>query len=100
MIDTIIQDWNPESLIYEVALKEGYSLTCKIEPIDQGPADTWKVTDSDLGQSFIINLSEKLSLDQTNPLNLGKEDLFICRDSALDDETAANLMLQCRLKVV
>jgi adenine-specific DNA-methyltransferase len=33
-------------------------------------------------------------------LELQKEDLFICRDVALDDGLAANLALQCRLKTV
>jgi hypothetical protein len=26
--------------------------------------------------------------------------LFVCRDVALDDESAANLALQCRLKTI
>ena len=29
-----------------------------------------------------------------------KKDLFICRDTALTDELAANLALQCRLKTL
>jgi adenine-specific DNA-methyltransferase len=29
-----------------------------------------------------------------------KDDLFICRDVAIDDKTAANLALQCRLKTI
>ena len=33
-------------------------------------------------------------------LNLGKDDLFICRDVALTDDLAANLALQCRLKTI
>jgi hypothetical protein len=33
-------------------------------------------------------------------LNLAKDDLFICRDVALDDEAAANLALQCRLETI
>ena len=33
-------------------------------------------------------------------LNLGRTDLLVCRDNALDDGTAANLALQCRLKVI
>jgi adenine-specific DNA-methyltransferase len=28
------------------------------------------------------------------------EDLFVCRDVALDDSAAANLALQCRLKTI
>jgi hypothetical protein len=34
------------------------------------------------------------------PLNLTREMLFVCRDKALDDEAAANLALQCRLRTV
>jgi len=31
---------------------------------------------------------------------VSKDDLFICRDVALDDDAAANLALQCRLKTI
>jgi len=33
-------------------------------------------------------------------LGLSKDELFVCRDVALDDEAAANLALQCRLKTI
>ena len=33
-------------------------------------------------------------------LGLAKSDLFVCRDTALDDTVAANLALQCTLKVL
>ena len=33
-------------------------------------------------------------------LGLTKPDLFVCRDTALDDTVAANLALQCTLKVL
>jgi hypothetical protein len=33
-------------------------------------------------------------------LNLGEDDLFICRDAALTGEFAASLALQCRLKTI
>ena len=35
-----------------------------------------------------------------NGLNLSQDDTFVCRDVALDDEAAANLALQCRLKTI
>jgi Mlc titration factor MtfA (ptsG expression regulator) len=55
---------------------------------------------SDLEQSFYICLDDKIRLDDLKPLNLAKTDLFICRDIALDDEAAANLALQYRLKTI
>ena len=51
-------------------------------------------------QSFYICLDDSINLENLSPLNLGKDDLFICRDVALDDEAAANLALQCRLKTI
>jgi hypothetical protein len=31
---------------------------------------------------------------------LDKEDIFVCRNMAMTDEQAANLALQCRLKMI
>jgi hypothetical protein len=55
---------------------------------------------SNLEQGFYICLDDKIRLDDLKSLNLAKTDLFICRDVALDDEAAANLALQCRLKTI
>jgi adenine-specific DNA-methyltransferase len=60
----------------------------------------FRVTDPDKEQSFTICLDNAISLDDLSGLNLEKDDLFICRDVALDDEAAANLALQCRLKTI
>ncbi|MBE3120170.1 MAG: hypothetical protein IMZ50_15630, partial [Candidatus Atribacteria bacterium] len=59
-----------------------------------------RVTDPDKGQSFYLTLAARIALEDLRPLDLKKDDLFICRDSALDDEAAANLALQCRLKTI
>ena len=50
-----------------------------------------KVSDPDKEQSFYLCLADKIKMKDIKPLNLKKDDLFICRDIALDDETAANL---------
>jgi adenine-specific DNA-methyltransferase len=60
----------------------------------------YRVTDPDKDQHFILSLDETLNPDHLKALNLAKEDLFICRDTALTDELAANLALQCRLKTI
>lgn len=54
----------------------------------------------DKEQSFTICLDETIGLENLRALNLAKDDLFICRDVALDDEATANLALQCRLKTI
>ena len=102
-----------EDVIYEVAVKEGYGLNCRIEfaetsgvPIPAHGDDIfqrnaiYRVTDPDKEQSFYLCLADKLRLDALKPLPLTRDILFICRDRALDDEVAANLALQCRLKTI
>jgi len=51
-------------------------------------------------QSFFICLDNQIDLANLNGLNLSQDDTFVCRDVALDDEAAANLALQCRLKTI
>jgi adenine-specific DNA-methyltransferase len=96
--DPLIEDWKEENVIYEVAIKEGFGLDLSIEK--SGVKNIFRVKDSDKGQSFYISLSMSINLDDLRPLNLKADDLFICRDTALNDETAANLALQCRLKTI
>jgi adenine-specific DNA-methyltransferase len=100
--DPLVEGWQPENVLYEVALKEGYGLNIVVEDLT-GLGDLsglYRVADPDKGQSFYFTLAGKIALKDLRPLDLKKDDLFICRDSALDDEAAANLALQCRLKTI
>ena len=98
--DTLVPGWSPQNVIWEVALREGYPLTSDIR---QGKVDgqtVWRVTDPKGEQSFHICLDDTLVMATVRTLGLTREDLFVCRETALDDTLAANLALQCRLKVV
>jgi adenine-specific DNA-methyltransferase len=94
----LVEGWQPENVLYEVALKEGYGLNVQVE--ETAVKGIQRVTDPDKSQSFYLTLAGKIALKDLRPLDLKKDDLFICRDAALDDETAANLALQCRLKTI
>ncbi|MCF7853187.1 MAG: site-specific DNA-methyltransferase [Candidatus Pacebacteria bacterium] len=99
--DPLVDGWKPEDVITEMTLREGLSLTSIIERVDDiAEATVYRVTDPAKEQSFTICLDDTLRLESLAPLGLTRDDLFICRDIALDDETAANLALQCRLKVI
>lgn len=99
--DSLVPGWKPENVIWEVALREGYSLTSRIEKIaGTGKQNFWRVTDPDREQSFVICLDDTLTLEAVRALELPKNALFVCRDTALDDTLSANLALQCRLKVL
>lgn len=100
-LETFVSGWKADGVTWEVAIKEGFSLTSKIEKRSGPQGGTfWHVFDADKDQSFTICLDDALKLESVAALNLTKEDLFICRDSALDDTLAANLALQCRFKVL
>jgi adenine-specific DNA-methyltransferase len=109
--DPLADGWTPENVIYEVALKDrGYGLNCRIErlgnvrlpgePIPSPRAAVYRVTDPDREQSFVVCLADRVPRPLVQILELERDDAFVCRDAALDDETAANLALQCRLKTI
>jgi adenine-specific DNA-methyltransferase len=99
--DTLTPNWQPENVIWEVALREGFSLTARMEKLATPRGGTyWRVTDAAQARTFTICVDDKLSLDSVRELGLSKDDSFVCRDIALDDTLAANLALQCRLKVI
>ncbi|MBI3169127.1 MAG: site-specific DNA-methyltransferase [Chloroflexi bacterium] len=113
LADPLVKGWKEEDVIYEVALKEGYGLNITVEDLTgltEKPSNRkgsgadlsglYHVTDPDKEQGFYISLADKVKLKDVKPLELKKDGLFICRDIALDDETAANLSLQCRLKTI
>jgi adenine-specific DNA-methyltransferase len=99
--DPLVDGWKPENVIYEVMLKQGYSLTSSIEQITEIESATiYKITDEDKRQHFYISLDNQFHFETARTLKLTKNDLLICRDMAIDDTTAANLVLQCRLKTI
>ena len=97
----LIEGWTTEDVIYEMALREGYGLDSFIEQVVEVEKNTvFRIISSDNQQSFFICLDEKFCQEELNKLKLTTDDLFVCRDRALDDTKAANLALQCRLKTI
>ncbi|MEI6441720.1 MAG: site-specific DNA-methyltransferase [Nostocales cyanobacterium ELA583] len=99
--DPLVDGWEPENVRYEVMLKQGYSLTSRIEEVTEIESATiYKITDEDKRQHFYISLDNQFHFETARTLKLTKNDLLVCRDMAIDDTTAANLVLQCRLKTI
>ena len=100
-LDPLLEGWKEENVICEIAVKEGYSLSSHIKKVDKAIKNIiWKVIDDDKEQSFHICLDEKIDEEAVKALELNNDNLFICRDMALTDELAANLALQCNLRVI
>jgi len=64
------------------------------------PLTVFKVIDIDKEQSILVCLDTKVSLEAVAALQLKPDDTFICRDSAVDDTTAANLALQTHFRTI
>ena len=97
----LVEGWLPENVIYEVALKEGYQLDSPIEQVKELEHNTiFRIVSTDQKQAFYICLDEEIFQDDIDTLGLTSDNLFVCRDQALNDTQAANLALQCRLKSI
>jgi adenine-specific DNA-methyltransferase len=98
--DSLQPGWKAESVIWEVALREGLGLTANVERIGEKTPFFFRVSDEERQKELTICLEETITLDAVKALGLTKDAIFVCRATALDDTLAANLALQCRLKVL
>ncbi len=99
--DVLRSGWTPTGVLFEIAIKEGYSLSSRVERDERITTNAiYRVTDAEKDQTFHACLDQAIDLDSVRALGLGTDDLFVCRDSALTDSLAANLALQCRLLTI
>jgi adenine-specific DNA-methyltransferase len=93
---------DPQNVIYEVILKEGYPLTSRIETLPLEANLVYRITDTrrEDPPSFYLCLDAEVHTASLDALPLDKMTVFICRDTALTDSQKVNLAAQCVLKVV
>jgi len=94
----LIAKYRDQDVIYECIIKEGFSLNSNVEKISIKNNTVYKV--DDIENFFCITLDKTVKDETLNELNLGKEDIFICIDAALDDSKKTNLAKQCTLKTM
>lgn len=99
--DPLLEGWNAQHLVFELILKEGLSLNCKIT---REPGITvnsiYRVNDEETNRKLYVCLDDKVEFPAVQKLKLTKSDILICRAMALDDTAAANIDAQCRLKTI
>jgi adenine-specific DNA-methyltransferase len=98
----LVDGVSPQHVIYEVLLKEGYSLNAQIEELALAPAgnQVYQVTDESGAPFFYICLDGTIASETMDALRLERETTFVCLDTALDDSQKVNLAMQCQLKVI
>jgi len=96
--DPLIKNYKDIDVIYEIILKEGYSLNSKIQEFSEKPNKIYKVIDDEF--FFYVTLGKKLNEKSISELKLDKNTMFVCLDSALDDSQKTNLDRLCKLRTI
>lgn len=96
--DPLIENYKDIDVIYEIILKEGYSLNSEITEITTNPNKIYKVSDGEF--FFYVTLDEKIDEKALEDLNLDKNIMFVCLDLAINDSQKTNLDKLCKLRTI
>lgn len=97
--DSLVEDYRDIDVLYEIIIKEGYSLNSKIEQKNLEQNTVYKVIEN--GNYFYVVLDDKVEFEIIEELDYEeKEKLFICLDTALTDDDKINLSLRLNLKTI
>ncbi len=95
---------DPTHVLYEVLLKEGYSLNARIEDLELETNRVYRICQpeeaTDLDRCFYLCLDDEIAEATLDLLPLDDQTVFICQDTALDDSQKVNLALGCLLKTL
>jgi adenine-specific DNA-methyltransferase len=96
---TLVDGWKTDEVVIEMMLLEGFPLDAtktKLSTIASN--EIWKIIHPDIGHSLLVCLDAAIEESTTAHLQRQpKEDIFVCLDSALNDQ--AKLALSDALKV-
>ena len=94
----LVDKYNENSVIYEILLKEGFDLNSKVVEMKKGGIVCFKIIDGE--KEMNITFANKLTKDQIDALELAKDTIFVCFDSALDDTTKVNIIRNLTVKTI
>jgi len=88
----LIENWQRPDLLTEILLAEGFPLDSTVRRQERFTHNQVDAVSSDFHEHrLFICLDENISPDTVSQLDLARNDVFVCRDSALDDETKLRL---------
>lgn len=97
----LIERWQPENLLAEILLLQGFPLDSQVRSLPEFKANEVKqVTSEFVTHPLFVCFDKKIKAETVAKLKLGSEDIFVCLDSALSDEAKVKLADQCNLKVI
>ncbi len=92
----LINNYKIENLIYEVILKQGFSLNSSIKQDN----DFYIITDTERKQNIYLTLIKTIATNTIEQLKLNKDDILVCFDSALTDTQKVNFSRNFLLRVI
>ena len=94
----LVDKYEEKAVVYEILLKEGFSLNAEVSQDKRGTLKPWIITDGE--RKLVVTFVEKVSKDQVDALKMSENDLLVCLDSALDDSTKVNISRNLNVKVI
>ena len=100
--DPLIQGWKKEDLLSEVLLLEGFPLTSEVTYLEELLKNqVYRMSAPDFcAHNLFVCLDETVQPVTIDLLTMGKEDIFICLDSALSDELKARVQDKFNVHVI
>lgn len=97
----LIGGWQPENLLIEIILLQGFPLDSKIGKLPNFKKNNILQIDSGFcTHQLYVCLDPDLFDETVATINTNPEDIFVCLDSALTDEAKLRLSDRCNLKVI
>ncbi len=100
--DPLVENWKKEDLLSEVLLLEGFPLTSKVTYLEELLKNqVYRMSAPDFcAHDLFVCLDETVQPVTIDLLTMGKEDIFICLDSALSDELKARVQDKFNVHVI
>ncbi len=104
----LVQDWSPEGLRTEVMLLEGFPLDSRVEKVAADPGSKAGVGKNEVhrihhewhAHALLVCLDKKVHADTIKDLQLADGDIFICLDTAIDDQSKLRLSDKGMIKTI
>lgn len=100
-ITPLVENWQPENLLIEILLIEGFPLDSKLETLTQYKKNEVTMVTSDFCEhKLLICLDKKVYADTIKSIQLNEDDIFICLDSAISDQDKVTLQDKGLIKTI
>ena len=97
----LVEDWTPEGLRTEVMLLEGFPLDSRVEPVKELKKNqVERIGHEWHAHRLLVCLDKQVHADTIKGLELEDGDIFICLDTAIDDQSKLRLSDKGMIKTI